>query len=292
MKPEQRKTEERDQTSPDMSRRKFGKLALAAAAAIAAFETGSAKASPLEKRKQRIENHPSYQESFENLEDPNNFKEHLKDGEYIVDNEIYKEYSKIIDNRDLPEWAHNPIASYHKYNFLDTPKEKQEFRSKLEVKGLEREEIQFYMLLFSSRDIIIISEKTFQDTEHFPKILAHERMHQELYDLEKEDRGMFLKMKAVAEEITSRKRPFDLAGKEIQMPFIQENYRQISERSPGYTAGMFNIAIEDNWQEFYTYMAQGYLEQFVEDTLKEEYPEVHEKFTELKEKCKLIQEEN
>lgn len=51
--------------------------------------------------------------------------------------------------------------------------------------------------------------------------------------------------------------------------------------------GFYATAAHLNWEEFYTYLAQGEFDDSVEQLLKTDYFQVYKIFNEIKESCKL-----
>lgn len=206
---------------------------------------------------------------YRELEDPNEYLRYLEDREFVIKNEIFDSYARTIDKR--PEWLTNPVGGYMSENYLDKKVEVEEFRERLAKLRLSQDEIKFYESLFSSADLIIFRESILKE-DFFLKALPHERFHKTIKQVSNEEYKM---MRQAAQEIMDRK-------DEQDSHFVKERYYK------GKTSfGFYVAAASMNWEEFYTYLAQGEFDDSVEQTLKTDYPEVYEIFNKIKESCKL-----
>jgi len=203
------------------------------------------------------------------LEDPNNYLRYLKDREFVVKNEIFDAY---INSIYVGSRLGNVEGTYMSKNYLDKKEEIKEFRERLTKLGLLEDEISFYESLFTSSDIIILPESILK-TKKFLKILPHERFHKKIQCL---SNGEYKMMKQAAQEIMGRE------DEEENMRFVRERYYEGKE----WGGGSVTAAVM-NWEEFYTRLAQGEFEDFVEQAFEDDYPEEYKIFLEIKESCKL-----
>lgn len=207
------------------------------------------------------------------LEDPNGYLDYLEDREFVIKNEIFDSYARTIDKR--PEWLNNPVGGYMSENYLDTKEEQEEFKKRLSELGLSQNEIEFYESFFTSSDLIIFKESILKD-KFFLKALPHERFHKMIKHANNEEYKI---MEQAAEEIIRR------TDKNNNL-FVNEKYYEGK-----FSSGFYVMAANMNWEEFYTYLAQGEFEDKVEETLKKDYPEVYVLFNKIKESCKLKEQE-
>jgi hypothetical protein len=156
-------------------------------------------------------------------------------------------------------------------NYLDKKEEVEEFRERLAKLGLSQDEIEFYESLFTSTDLIIFRESILKE-DFFLKALPHERFHKTIKRVSNDEYKM---MRQAAQEIMDRRDEQDLH-------FVKERYYK------GKTSfGFYVAAASMNWEEFYTYLAQGEFDDSVEQALKTNYPEQYEIFNKIRESCKL-----
>ncbi len=255
-----------------LSRREFFKK-LAAGAAILGFgslETLIASGCMAGKTGLRSEEILRGLERFQKkeLKDPYGYLKYLRDREFVIQNEIFDAFAKTVDKK--PWWLSSPTAGYLAENYLDTKEEQEEFRTRLQKLGLPQNEIAFYESLFKSTDILIFRESALQEKEFFPIAVAHERFHQAIKKLSSEEYEL---MKKTAQEI--------IYLKEGSVPFVREKYH--GEKA---VVGFYIAAASMNWEEFYTYLAQGEFDERVEDMLKN-YPKAYAIFSRIKEACKF-----
>lgn len=209
---------------------------------------------------------------YRELEDPNNYCELLENREFVIKNEIFDSYARTVDRR--PDWLVNPIGGYVSENYLDT-REEEEFRERLANLGLPEDEINFYETLLTSTDVIILRESVLQ-TESFLNVLPHERIHREIKHLNANE---YRTIRQAAQELMNRRN-------ERGISFVRERRYSGEADAP---AGFYNAAAHINWEEFYTYLAQGEFDNSVEQALRTEYPEAYEIFDRIKNASALRQ---
>lgn len=237
----------------------FGGIEAALSSGCAIRKTGL-KTEEIHKRLERFN---------QDLEDPNEYLQYLEDREFIIKNEIFDSYARTVDKR--PEWLNAPVGGYMSENYLDTEEERREFKERLTRLGLSQDEIKFYESFFTSADIIIFRESIIKE-KFFLKALPHERFHRAIKQLNNEE---YKAMKQIAQKIINKRDKED-------MPVIKEKYYK------GKTSfGFYTAAASMNWEEFYTYLAQGEFDVSAEEILKTDYPEIYEIFTRIKESCKI-----
>lgn len=209
--------------------------------------------------------HEALEHPHRELEDPYGYLKYLEDREFVVKNEIFDAYARTVDKR--PEWLGQPVGGYLSENYLDTKAEVKEFRKRLAKLGLSQDEIRFYEVPFTSTDLIIFRESILKEEDYFLKVLAHERFHKEIKRLSNKE---YQVMRQAAQEIMSRK------DEDGRYPFSEKWY-------PGKrVSGLYLATAQTNWEEFYTFLAQGEFEPLAEDLLKGYYPEAYEIFERLK----------
>ena len=199
------------------------------------------------------------------INDPHDFLKYLEAREFIIADEVFTAYANPIDKR--PKWLGEPLGGYSPRNYLNTEEEKKELETRLNDMEMSKPEIDFYLSLFQSIDIILLRESTLQN-ESFPTLLEHERMHKNIVHNTLED---YKKLKKAAQEIMSRR---DKDG----IPLVTERVSRDNFRV---------VAAQMNWTEFYTYMAGNEFGLEAEEMLKNDYPEAHQLYITMKEKSKI-----
>jgi len=264
--------EEDRESLEKMSRREFLKkrgigAAVVGLGGVEAVLSSGCAAHRMELKNEEI--HEGLEHFYRDLEDPNEYLKYLEDREFVIKNEIFDSYARTVDKR--PEWLGNPVGGYMSENYLDKKVEVEEFRGRLAKLGLSQGEIKFYESLFASTDLIIFRESILKENL-FLKALPHERFHKTIKRVSNDE---YKTMRQAAQEIMDRRDKQDLH-------FIREKYYE------GKTSfGFYVAAASMNWEEFYTYLAQGEFDDSVEQTLKTDYPEVYGLFNKIRESCKL-----
>lgn len=213
--------------------------------------------------------HKGLESFYRKLEDPNGHLKYLEDREFIIKNEIFDAYAQTVDKR--PKWLGSPIGGYMSQSYLDRKEEVEEFREKLAELGLSRNEAEFYESLFASSDIIIFRESILKK-RLFLKALPHERFHKAIAWL---NDGEYRIMTEAAQEIMKSK---DDRG----VCLVAERYYENKV-----SFGFYTAAASMDWEEFYTYLAQGEFDDSVERALKDGYPKAYGIFSRIKEARKL-----
>ncbi len=205
---------------------------------------------------------------YRKIEDPNGYLNYLEECEFVVKNEIFDSYARTVDKR--PEWLVSPAGGYMSRNYLDKKEEAEEFRERLAKLGLQQDEIKFYELLFSSSDLIILRESVLEE-DFFLTVLPHERFHKAMKRLSNDEYRMMMQ---AAQDIMDRA--------DGQKHFVKERYYKGKN-----SVGFYIAAASMNWEEFYTYLAQGEFDDSVEQALKTDFPEQYRIFSEIRESCRL-----
>lgn len=205
------------------------------------------------------------------IEDPRGYLKLLVPREYVLQDEIFEAYARTVEKRKA--FAGASVGGYMSKNYLDRNEEKIEFRNRLAELELSSEEIGFYEQLFTSTDVIIFREALLKKN-FFLKALPHERMHKKLKYLKDEERAV---MEEAAKEIALRRDDND-------EPTLKENEsRLLMENALGFCVS----AAMTNWEEFYTYLAQGEFDEAAEEELKNSYPQAYKIFIRIRSECEL-----
>jgi len=204
--------------------------------------------------------------NFQKIEDPNDYLKYLEEREFIVKNEILQAYAQVVSSG--PKFRGDVWGGYISKNFLDTKKEKAAFRKKLIEICLSKKEAQFYEKFLSSSDIIVFPDKILEN-EFFLKALPHERMHREFKKLPKKIREKMYQ--AVKDFMWEEKE-----GTQSELRILERTY-------PGkFSGGGAIVEISLNPEEFYTYLAQGELEESTEIEFAKMYPQEYKQYSLIK----------
>ncbi len=187
----------------------------------------------------------------------------LKEGEYIIPDGVLDVYARMVDKRETTFWSGGPAAGTIDYNRLRG--QEAEFFSKVEEKGYSKKESQIFYTILSTPDNIFFKQSKSGKAD-FPEAVLHERVHKEFGWLKSEDQ---MKVYQVLEKLEKRTPP--------------TGHNLFLDDKPKYR-GFVRMHVNSNWQEFFPYLAQGALEDYVEVALKTEFPEVYDLFLEVKEK--------
>lgn len=194
------------------------------------------------------------------LDDPNGYLKYLTDREFVIKNEIFDAYLKTAGEQH--PWLNDYCAGlYLDRNSLNTIEKIVKFRKKLIELGLSHDEIIFYESLFRSSDVIILRESTLKE-DYFLKMLSHERFHRMLRQLSGEEYEIM-----------------EQAAKGMMRKNSELGIRFVSDEA---VSQLYENAISLQWEDFYTYLAAGELENSVLGLLKSDYPEAYEIFNGIK----------
>lgn len=257
--PEQKKEEEKKVEG--VSRRSFLKnIAAGAALGFAGLEATGCATSNIGMKTEKI--HRGLGRFSRKIEDPNNYLEYLREREFVIQDEIFDSYARTVDKR--PRWLSNPVGGYMSKNYLDKKEEIVEFRRRLEKLGLSKKEVGFYESLFTSTDLIIFRESILKIPENsididFLEALPHERFHKQVKRLSKKEFGVL-----------------ERGAKGIMNKYEEK-----------FSSGSFAAAAKMNWEEFYTYLAQGEFGKKIEDALEKNYPEAYKIYAKIRDDCRL-----
>jgi hypothetical protein len=241
----------------------------------------------------------NYIEYYNNIDDPKGYLSYLKKREFIVKDKILSAYAEAITD----SICGTPKGGYIHRVFLGNS-ERKNFKETLKKLGLNNEEIEFYVNLFSTPDTIVLSESTLSQTsleiyedesleykDSFLVILHHERIHQALKKLDQNELKI---LRSAAKEFINedRKRKtealdLDIFGELIDMvdknKYPKEKQLLLNERFNGDNP---RLQITKNNEEFYPYLGCGSLRDEAELEFKKRYPEAYLIFSKLRDSCK------
>jgi hypothetical protein len=190
----------------------------------------------------------------------------LKEGEYLIPDAVLDIYARIVDPRPTTFWSGGPVAGTIDYNRLQG--QESEFLLKLGEKGYSKKESQVFYTILSTPGNIFFKQSESRE-ESFPETVLHERVHKEFNRLNPLEQ---VKVRQAYEELRKRAPPDGLGL------YIDDKLKY---------HGFVTMAVDLNWKEFFPYLAQGALEDYVEEALKQEFPEAYDLFLGVKEKAKV-----
>lgn len=129
-------------------------------------------------------------ENLEKTNDPNNYSEMLKRGEFVIPDEVMLAYAKTVDKRSGAEYR-EPLGGYLAKNYLDKKEEIEEFKKRLAAAGLNAGEISKYKQLLTADDDIVFAAGALSRKD-FPNILHHERAHSLMHKLNEKELKILL----------------------------------------------------------------------------------------------------
>ncbi len=190
----------------------------------------------------------------------------LKEGEYFVPDTVLNIYARMVDSRPTTFWGGGPAGGIIDYNRLQ--EQEKEFFSKLEEKGYSKKESQIFYTILTTPGNIFFKQSESKEAD-FPEMVLHERVHREFEKLNPKDQK---KVHQAWKTLRVRAPPSGLGI------YLDDKLKYM---------GFVTMAVDLNWQEFFPYLAQGALEDYVEETLKQEFPEAYGLFLEVKERAKV-----
>ncbi len=231
----------------------------------------------------------------------------LQEKEYLIPDSIFDAYVQTVDPFNLRGITGKSVGGYTNKNYLDLYNKKEEFFENLHKLNLSDKDISVYATILSTPDVIVFRESLIKDS-FFKKALAHERFHKELTKLPKETYNY---MHEISDHIQSIKYSINDAKKHPElfstqdlnqwelfianeMPALQKKYpwksenellnlfsRYIFEQKSQNLLDTSSIAAGLNFEEFYTYLAQGAFKERVETVLKQ-YPPAWNVYEQIK----------
>lgn len=191
----------------------------------------------------------------------------LNEGEYLIPDEVLDVYARMVDKRETTFWGGGgPVAGTINHNHLQGQED--ELAEKLTERGYSPKEVQMFYTILSTPGNIFFKQSESRE-ESFPEAVLHERVHKESNRLKPEDQMKVYQ----AWEGLRKHAPPDGYGLYIDDKL---KYR-----------GFVTMAVDLNWREFFPYLAQGALEDYVEEALKQEFPEAYGLFLGVKERAKV-----
>ncbi|GEM_PF-2669749 len=198
-------------------------------------------------------------------EDPHEYTKLLQEGEYVIPDEVFDIYSQTIDPR-INEY--NPaLGGYIDKNRLNSPEKRKTFQQRMRGIGKTEEEIEKYFRLFETTNIILFRKKVLQ-SERFPELLDHERVHQIITNL----------------PVEVQRQMRDVANKMLEMRENGAEDREVLRekgRDKIGRGGLFRASVESNWQEFYTYLLQGKWSEITVNVFRDNFPQEYARVQEI-----------
>jgi len=282
------------QHGPEMGRRDF-LIALGFGAAAMAFG-GCGSGLVLDDFVQR------YEERIRPLKESQGIA--LREREFIIPSDVFDTYARAADERNRKDDEPTAEGGYIlNGKSILSPKKTRFFTNELRSKGYSKEDIKFYTSLFKSNDIIILKADSYTS---LVKRVQHERMHQELENLKRNDRRSYEILERARKGLRGKHYSIDEAERsglfdesEIadaryiegfarkKYPDCQQLLSVVGMKGNGFESFFYIMKLSENPDEFYPFLAQGVLEERAENCLEQEYPEAYRIYSELKEKCAL-----
>lgn len=243
-----------------MNRRDFLGMGMGVLASFL-YSCSIAKRRPLSKYQALLRQNPSYSEIIDEL----------REREYFAPQDVIVRFFMsagfplhfLIQNTSLP-----PKGLYIKRNVLDIISQ-DVFRKNMFIEGLKKDEADYFVRLFSRPDTIILNSQLLEGPpEEFREAIVHERMHRYM-TIELNDEQRLRMYTAVKEIMGGIPDPENVYWKDRKM--------RIGEYK----------SIEENPEEFFTYLSTGSLGKEFEEMLMK-YPEEYKIFSRLRDKAAKI----
>lgn len=205
----------------------------------------------------------------------------LRKNEYLVPDNILNIYYQTIDVNAIN--ITNVSGGYIDRNWLSREGKTDEFGEKLKKLGLDEEEADGFLSLFSSKDVIILNDSLLRDEKKFKEILFHERIHEEMSHLNKED-------------LDSLKAGYNDVENHPAIPVNPDSNFGVSERSfledkfdteNTNSHGWFSAIASFNWKEFYPYLANGKFVPRVLEEIRKNHPGAYKIFEKMESEAKV-----
>lgn len=177
----------------------------------------------------------------------------LSPNQYAIPNKVLLSFATITDT--LSFHSDGPKGFYVGKNWLGNKETK--FKKQLQQLNYDENTINRMTIILISPGNIVINQDILSDSATLKKVLFHEKMHRSLDSLSPEAKQY---LKDVAKNITNR----------------MENDSTFGRAKTDIPNGAFNyVSAIANWQELYTYAAEGVFVDNVLQTLEKEYPKAN-----------------
>ena len=217
-------------------------------------------------------------------------------GEYSVPAKVIIAFGEVVD----PGLMGVPAGGFFSKDYLNTPEKREYFASILWEQGYSQDDVKRFAEYFTNGNIVFnddaLRESGFRD------ILAHERLHKDIFELPADRRAVLDQARdAILNDYYNKEAQWSDFGDKLHLEWKQgkisdEQYialinAEIQKLDPilldknGHTSGL--IPITRNADEFYTYLMMGELSSKVESCLRDDYPDAFRIYQELKEKIYL-----
>lgn len=221
----------------------------------------------------------------------------IEEEEYVIPKEVMGSFAGIVDPNS--PFGFVPSGGYMNADYLTSKRERNQFISELRKLDYNDDEIKSFIGIFREGNIVL-GEHVLIEEQNFVEILAHERLHKDIYFLNSNDKSMLNKARDFIID--------DLRTKEIRMidevsKFIPEynegkisfeEYkmieREIIERhnpillDKKREIGVDIATIINRPNEFYTYLYDGRLNPGVETYLRLNFPDSYRIYLQLTER--------
>lgn len=199
--------------------------------------------------------------------------EKLRENEYVLPDAVIDTFARIADKTPTVFWAGGPAAGHLEADYLKENKNKEEFCNKLKTSNYNDTQISTFYTILSTPGNTIIKQSVLDDA-FFDSAVSHERFHQELENLSDEEKNVLHEAYA---KLKNRKAP--------------EGHNTFMDDKPKY-AGFATMAVNMNEAEFYPYLADNKLEDYVEEAVKTDFPKAYSIYEKIKDKTKLTKTQN
>ena len=212
-------------------------------------------------------------EKTENVKDNEHDREkELKGNEHIIPDAVLLAFHQVVDKNTPPEVG----GTYVYKNFLDTKEKENEFEGLLKKEGFTERQIDTFNSYLTAEQGIVLSESDAANREKFNEVLFHERIHEAMHGLDREDLDS---LKAAYDDVVNHpgiKKYDKLLGKYYEESFLWD-------RNHGFDAVLATM----NWDEFYPYLANGKFVPRVEEEIRNAHPGAYKIFKQMEQMAKV-----
>ncbi|MBI4349757.1 MAG: hypothetical protein HY553_23170 [Elusimicrobia bacterium] len=191
----------------------------------------------------------------------------LEPGEHLLADEALEAFARAVDDRTFAREHASFRGGYLRRNFLDTEQKRGRFREPL-ASAFEPGEIRRFEELLSTPGALVLARGLLDNRPELARVLLHERVHREMDRLAPNESGL---LRRAYDDLMNRPElpvdPKEHYGLISSVPFVRER------RVPGRPGGFYEVAVAQNWSEFYPYLANGVFEPRVLDALRIDHPE-------------------
>ncbi len=218
----------------------------------------------------------------QSIEQKEQLEKYLRHNEYVADSTVMEAFYRTMDPASAREGM-EASGGFLKENFLDTPERIKTFKDNLAKLRLPETTADSLVEVFSSKDVIVLNNALLENVRKFKEILFHERIHEAMNGLDKEDLDS---LKAGYEDVLNHA-PVPV-NPDSNFGLTKESFlKDKLDTADIGSYGWYTVLATMRWDEFYPYLANGKFVPRVEEEIKNAHPGAYQIFERMEQAAKV-----